>query len=321
MSQDRVRLSRRRVLAAVGGIGTAGAIAGAGTAAFFSDRGRFTNALAAGTITIGVDCDACSIIDDRLSFSFDGIDRGEGDTVTISLAIETNPARLWLRTVCPPASDPLGDALEVDVRMDGATLAADSLTAVSRSLATGTQLEGCTEPGTSIDLELAWELPADVPDALAGETTAFTVELVAEQCRHVDEESVVDPFAGVAPCDEPPTCLSCPRQDGDRIAQATFEYDGPDSEVILELVRSPATNDFERTVEPGNTFTAIFHDPPGIKGGPDFDVVVDGTTIGDFHISCSQPFGPGLVIADGTYSLTVLEAIDTEGNALCEVTT
>ncbi|QFU84637.1 hypothetical protein [Natronorubrum aibiense] len=320
MSQEPIGLSRRQILAAVGGIGTAGAVAGVGTGAYLSDRQRVTNALKTGSIAIDVDCDACSIVDGRLAFAFDGIDRGDGDTIAVSLTVGTNPARLWLRTRCPPISDSLGDALAVVFRVDGETITAGSLSAVSRTLATGVRLEGCTDPETPVALSLEWELPDDVPDSLAGETTDLTVELVAEQCRHVDADSARDPFESVAPCDEPPDCVACPEQNGNRIARATFAYDGPDGETTLTLLRGSDTVEFERTVEPGDTFTAALHDPPGIKGGPDFDVVVDGTTIGDFHISCSQPFGPGLVISDGTYSLTVLEALDTEENYLCGVT-
>ncbi len=320
MSQDSVRLSRRQVLAAVGGIGTAGAVAGVGTGAYLSDRKRVTTAIDTGAVAIDVDCRACSIVDDRLSFAFDGIDRGESDTIAIAFTVETNPARLWLRTTCPPVSDPLGDALAVELDVDGDTIAAGSLSAVARSLATGIQLDDCTEPGRPIDLELSWELPAHVPDSLAGKTTAFTAELAAEQCRHVDGGTASNPFADAVPCDEPIDCVTCPGQDGDRIAEALFEYDGPDGEAHLELVRGGGTAEPGRTVEPGEIVTAIFHDPPQIKGTSDFDVIVDGTTVGDFHLRCSEPFGPGLVISDGTYSLTVLEAFDTDGRSLCEVT-
>lgn len=320
MSQDSVQLSRRQVLAAVGGIGAVGAVAGAGTGAYLSDRERVTTTIATGAIAIDVDCDACAIVDDQLSFVFDGIDRGESDTIAMAFTVETNPARLWLRTTCPPASDPLGDALSLELDVDGDTIAAGSLSAVARSLATGVQLDDCIEPGRPIDLELTWELPAHVPDSLAGKTTAFTAELAAEQCRHVDSEGARNPFAGAAPCDEPLDCVSCPRQGGERIAEATFEYDGPDVEAHLELVRGGRAIEPGQTVKPGETITTVFHDPPQNKGNSDVDIVVDGTTIGDVHISCSEPFGPGLEISDGTYSLTVREAFDTDGSPLCEVT-
>lgn len=321
MSEESTRLSRRRVLAAIGGIGAVGGVAGAGTAAYFSDAERVTNGLETGSVAIGVDCDSCSLVGEQLTFAVDGIDRGESGTVDVSITVETNPARLWLRSRCPPTVDPLGEALEAAFAVDGDVVASGGLASVSRSLATGHRLEqGCTTPGEAIELELAWELPADAPAALAGETTEFTVELVAEQCRHVEEADVVDPFAGVAPCDEPPECVSCPEDNGERVARATFEYDGPGEEVELELVRRQGTAEGSRTVAPGSQFTAVFHDPPSIRGAADFDVVVDGTTVGSFHISCSQPFGPGLVIGDETHTLTVLEAIDTENRPLCGVT-
>jgi hypothetical protein len=45
----------------------------------------------------------------------------------------------------------------------------------------------------------------------------------------------------------------------------------------------------------------------------------DGTDalLGSFRTSCSEPFGPGTELTDGTYTLTVTEATDTVGNALC----
>ncbi|MFP8889542.1 SipW-dependent-type signal peptide-containing protein [Natrialbaceae archaeon A-CW2] len=320
MSRRHMHLSRRQVLAAVGTVGTVGAVAGAGTSAYLSDRETYTNAATAGTVDIDVACDACSAVGGTLAFGFDDLDRGAAGTLEASISVESNPARLWLRTSCPPETDPLGDAIEGSLTADGTRLATGTLTTISRALATGVRLDSdCLEPATPFDLELEWELPETVSDTLAGESTTFVVSLVAEQCRHVDEASVADPFAGVEPCAEPPACVECPRSGGKRIASATFEYDGPGGPVGLELVRSVGTSEPGRTVEPGDTFTALLHDPPDIKGNADFDVIVDGTTIGDFHISCSRPFGPGLEITDGTHTLTVLEAVDTDGNRLCEV--
>ncbi|MCU4753618.1 SipW-dependent-type signal peptide-containing protein [Halobacteria archaeon AArc-curdl1] len=320
MSRRHMHLSRRQVLAAVGTVGTIGAVAGAGTGAYLSDRETYTNAAAAGTVDIAVACDACSPVDGTLAFGFDDLDRGVTGTLEASISVESNPARLWLRTSCPPETDPLGDAIEGYLTADGTLLATGTLTTIARALATGVRLDSdCLEPATPLDLELEWELPETVSDSLAGESTTFVVDLVAEQCRHIDEAAMADPFAGVEPCAEPPACVDCPRSDDERIASATFEYDGPGDPVLLELVRSVGTSEPGRTVEPGDTFTAVFHDPPGVTGNADFDVVVDGVTIGDFHTSCSQPFGPGLEITDGTHTLTVLEAFDADGNRLCEV--
>jgi predicted ribosomally synthesized peptide with SipW-like signal peptide len=56
MTADRLELSRRKILASAGAIGLAGAGAGLGTSAYFSDAESFTdNSIAAGTLDLKVD--------------------------------------------------------------------------------------------------------------------------------------------------------------------------------------------------------------------------------------------------------------------------
>lgn len=318
-------ISRREILAGIGGIGVAGAVSGAGTYALFSAEESFGGSIRSGTLSIDIDCDRCIVDDNGVSLALGGIDRGDSGTETLVFTVETNPARLWIGSDCPPAVDPLGDVLLVTLRYDGVTVESGTLSSVRRSLRSGLLLgEECTTPGETVELDIGWELPFDAPDATANKQTNFEFVFVGNQCRHTDSTGGDNPFAGTPPCDEPPECVSCPR-DGDyeRIASATFEYDGPGGAVV-ELIRGgngTGSGDVlaAETVDPGDSFTAVLHDPPVVRGGADIDVDVDGTTINDFHISCSELFGPGLVIGDGTYSLTVLEATDTEGNTLCGV--
>ncbi len=318
-------VSRREILAGLGGVGIVGAVSGAGTYALLSAEESFGGSIRSGTLSIDVDCDRCIVDGDGVSVALGGIDRGDGGTETLVFTVETNPARLWIGSDCPPVVDPLGDVLLVTLRYEGETVESGTLSSVRRSLRRGVMLgDECTTSGETVALDIEWELPFGAPDAVADEQTNFEFVFVGKQCRHVDAAADENPFAGTPPCDEPPECLSCPRDNGDRIAGATFEYDGPDG-ALVELVRSgqgSGSGDVlaVETVDTGDSFAVVLHDPPAITGDPDIDVVIDGTTIGDIHISCSQPFGPGLVITDGTYSLTVLEATDTAGNTLCEVT-
>ena len=311
----RIGLSRREVLASLGGIGAAGAVSGAGTYALFADEASFGGSIQSGTVAIEVDGQV-----HPASFSADGINRGDSGWETLKVVVGTNPAWLWLTSDCPPSVDRLGDALLVSLRWDGTTVASGTLSSMRRSLRSGVLLDGsCTDPDTSIDLELVWELPDDVPDWVAGETTSVEFGLTAEQCRHNNVGGISNPFADSPACDEPDECTPCE----ERVASSSFEYDGPDT-VTVELVRGgngSGSGDVlsAETVDSGDSFAAVFHDPPTIRGGSDIDVFVDDTLVGDFHVSCSEPFGPGLVIGDGTYSLTVLEATDTDGNAICEV--
>lgn len=307
-------LSRREVLASLGGIGAAGAIGGAGTRALLSADASESGAIRAGTLSVS-DGDGGR----ELSFSVRNIDRGQSGEERLEVAVEHNPAWLWLRSYCPRPHDPLGDALRVRLRWGGDAIGSGTLSSVRRSLARGRLLGGgCTDAGRT-SLEFEWYLPAGTPDAVAGEKTDIGFELFAEQCRHNDVGGTSNPFSGIAECDERRECVPCE----ERIASASFEYDGPDTATV-ELIRGgrgTGSGDVLATeaVDPGDSFTALLHDPPAVRGGADVDIVVDGTRIGDFHISCSEPFGPGLVVGDGTYSLTVLDATDTDGNTICEV--
>ena len=311
---DHIGPSRRAVLASLGGIGVAGAMSGAGTYAILSAEKSFGGSIQSGTVSIELDGRV-----HPASFSVDGIDRGESGVETLEVVVGTNPAWLWLDSDCPPSIDRLGDALLVTLRWDGSAVESGTLSAVRRSLRSGVLLGGsCTAPGEAVDLELVWELPEDTAGRVAGETTTVEFGVVAEQCRHNDAGAAANPF-DPTPCAEPMTCVPCPRSDDERIAGARFEYDGPDA-VPIELRQqqsgnSPQTDYAFGALDPGDTFST---DLPG-AGKPDIDVLVDGEKIGDFHISCSQPFGPGLVIGDGTYGLTVLEATDKAGNDICEV--
>lgn len=310
-----IGLSRREVLGCLGGIGVAGAVSGAGTYALLSGEESFSGSIQSGTVSIEVDGRLRPV-----SFSIDGIGRGDGDQEILKVVVGTNPAWLWLNSDCPTGTDRLGDALDVRLRWDGKTISSGTLSSVRRSLRGGVLLDGsCTDPDESVDLELVWKLPADVPEWVAGETTAVEFVLAAEQCRHNDAGETSNPFDGASACDEPTVCAPCPRSDDERIASASFEYDGPDT-VTIELIQrssggSPRTDYAFADLAPGDAFGTNL---PG-SGRPDMDVVVDGATVGDFHYSCSKPFGPGLVIGDGTYSLTVLEATDKAGNTICEV--
>lgn len=127
-------------------------------------------------------------------------------------------------------------------------------------------------------------------------------------------------------------CTACPTGDGsegERIAQATFSYSGPDGATVTFDQRQSGNSpveDVEVTgVDDGDTFTVALNG----AGRPDFDVAVDGAALtvpaqsdpSALHTSCSQVFGVGLglVDGDGTERLTVESAVDKNGEQLCEV--
>ncbi|MEY7852178.1 SipW-dependent-type signal peptide-containing protein [Natrarchaeobius sp. A-rgal3] len=315
MSRDSLQLSRRRLLATVGGIGAIGATAGVGTGAYFTDRERFTNAITAGTVEIGYDCDSCTVVDDRLTFAFDGLDRGTTDSIVIDLTVETNPARLWLRTDCPPAFDPLGDALAVEFDVDGETVADGSLSSVSRSLAAGIRLDdGCLEPGASLETELTWSLSKTAPEQLAGETATFTAELVAEQCRHVDEGDLTNPFTGLESCEDAsgcPACVSLGKAD-DLDERMPIEPSTADRATWLPIDEGPGSGEYflfvqDAEIKDGAETTAIQFElvdgdgnpgPPlcgvRIKGGPntnEIEIEPPSTSTGAVLSTLENPGG------------------------------
>ena len=214
-------LSRRRLLAGIGGVGAVGMASGLGTGAYLSDRETFpNNVFGAGEVGLTVDgtpTDGTVTVGpfavDRTTFG----DRPEPETFEIGAS--ANPVRVWLATRCPDG-DALGDALEVEVVVDDGD-SRESLTGgyrplaeVERDLATGRRIDaGCLDPdGGPIVVEVAPYLPADSPD-VGGETTDLTFRLYAEQCRHVSEAEANapggNPFAEIVCGESEPDCAEC----------------------------------------------------------------------------------------------------------------
>ncbi|TKX42145.1 hypothetical protein EXE50_15460 [Halorubrum sp. ARQ200] len=208
-------LSRRRLLAGIGGVGAVGMASGIGTGAYLADRETFANnVFGAGEVGLTVDGTPTNgvvtvgpLAVDRTTFA----DRPEPETFEVEAS--ANPVRVWLATDCPDG-DSLGNALEVEVVVDGESVTGGyrPLAEVERDLATGVRIDaGCLDPdGDPIVVEVAPYLPVDSPD-VGGQATDLTVRLYAEQCRHVSEEQANapggNPFADVV-CEET-DCPEC----------------------------------------------------------------------------------------------------------------
>ncbi|MYL66965.1 hypothetical protein [Halorubrum distributum] len=210
-------LSRRRLLAGIGGVGAVGMASGLGTGAYLADRETFPdNAFGAGAVGLTVDGDPT---DGTVTVGPFAVDRttfdGRPEPERFEIGASANPVRVWLATRCPDG-DPLGDALEVEVVVDGESLTGGyrPLAEVERDLATGRRVDaGCLDPdGGPIVVEVAPYLPADSPD-VGGEETDLTVRLYAEQCRHVSEAEAnapgANPFAGVVCEGSEADCPEC----------------------------------------------------------------------------------------------------------------
>lgn len=263
MSRDPVRLSRRRVLAALGGVGTASAVAGAGTAAYLRDGEGLTSATATGTVGVDVDCDSCSVEPRGVQFAFDGVEPGDErrERFDVRIVEDATPARLWLRTDCPPAVDPLGEALEVRLETAGGSCRAydsgwTTLDDLRADLAGGLRLDDpddpCLPPGSECSLRLSSRLPAETTWAVAAESElVFTI--YAEQCRHVPESAVDDgPFGRVRCPDRAcPACVDLGTLEvggGRLVAGASYPLDDGDHELQVLSVTDRRDADGRETV-------------------------------------------------------------------------
>lgn len=193
-------LSRRRLLASLGGVGVVGMASGAGTFAYFSDSETLaSNDVDTGSLELQLTDD--DSVDGTVTFDVRGIDRGASGERTVNLRIRTNPARVWLATDCPGPDDRLAEALEVRLAFAEKPVSGgwQSFAAFRRSYFDGLRLDdGCLPPGVDARLTLHWRLPSDVDAFLDGSETTFAFELHAEQCRHVSETDAhrSNPFEG-----------------------------------------------------------------------------------------------------------------------------
>ncbi|WP_280536031.1 hypothetical protein [Halopenitus sp. POP-27] len=236
MSRDRFDVSRRRLLAGVSGLGAFGFAGGATSAAYLSDRETVSGTQRTGSVGLGVTCDDCVTEGSKTTFALEGIEPGERRTERFGLSIEGNPVRVWLRTTCPPAVDPLGEALEVRLRVatdcDGGprrTLHPSSgwttLADLRETLVDGARVDDPTDPCLSAAddpcLEFDYRLPTDA--AWAGSAAGeFAFELLAEQCRHVPEsDATMDAFETSA------SGSACPDVECETCAElGTIDLDG-----------------------------------------------------------------------------------------------
>ena len=275
---DSTRLSRRRLLAGLTGLGAVGMAGGAGTFAYLADgKSIVDNTLGAGEVAFDISCGSnntanCTVSDGVVSFAIDGIDRGSHGTETFEVAVQTNPARLWLATTCPPISDPFGEALEASLTIADTVVYAGSIAGLRRELVNGVRTDDlddgpCLAPEESIEITLAWSLPETASGSLQGKSSSLEFRLYTEQCRHVSEADAAgsNPFADSPPCEER-TCVIC--ESGDIIERLTLEYLGDESAHVVARTRGRGPSGdvvFSGSVAPGGTFVA---DGSGLQTTP-----------------------------------------------------
>ncbi|WP_141212069.1 MULTISPECIES: SipW-dependent-type signal peptide-containing protein [unclassified Halorubrum] len=207
-----VGLSRRRLLASIGGVGAVGMASGLGTGAYLSDRETFPdNVFGAGSVKLVVNN---AVSDGTFAVDVSGIRRGNPGRETFDIDVRTNPVRVWIATDCPDDSA-LARALEVEISVvDGPSLTGGyrALADVERDLVAGERIDAdCLVPEDPVTVEVAWRMPGDAPEEAANDATDLRFRLYAEQCRHVSEADAAgsNPFADRV-CEEPgDDCPEC----------------------------------------------------------------------------------------------------------------
>ncbi|PAU85471.1 hypothetical protein CK500_02020 [Halorubrum salipaludis] len=326
-------LSRRRLLAGIGGVGAVGTASGLGTGAYLTDRETFaSNGFGAGEVELTVDGAPAG---GTVSLGVSGIDRGESGREAFDVGVRANPVRVWLATDCPAVDDALANALEVEFVVDGESVTGGyrPLADAARDHVAGGRLaEGCLDPTGAVTVEVFWRLPVDAPDGVAGAATDLTFRLHAEQCRHVSEADAAgsNPFAGRV-C-EGPECVPCEDENGVTIGSLTLRYLGDEeASVAAAAVGGGAggkgtggTVIFAGEVGPNETFVLEGSDSP-TNGDPNWlgpNVYVDAAIDGDpgdatdgvrIHTSCSVALAPGDVYG----AFEVVAVTTTDGEPVC----
>jgi len=227
-------LTRRRVLAALAAAGGAGALAGQGAGALLRDTEGADGGLTAGLLDVTVaywQDPAAADLDDPDGVA-DGLrldlpvavpaDETTGKTLLrFSLPESTrgqnNPASLWLRAGCPPATT-LAELLGVRLRYadadgtPGSLIDGGSLRTVAKGLRTGRRLDGNGDPADGLDClvdDLFVLLECDLRGYVGRETVTLPLDVAAVQCRNSDPDR--NPFEPASPDPCPPswTCECC----------------------------------------------------------------------------------------------------------------
>lgn len=215
-------LSRRQLLAVVGGVGALSTAGASGSLGMFSDFEGFASSIDAGTVELDLDCadEGCVAGENRLTVPFDGVAPGETGSrrITVNVADGSNPVYLWFRTDCPNLRNALTTTLELQISLvrdcGGSEPERTTLIPWSRfdyvleTLRDGVALAGvdsaCLDQSQQLCLDVEYRLPAGT-EWLAGASVDLDFVFAALQCRHADNPEI--PFAGR---DCPPLdCTDC----------------------------------------------------------------------------------------------------------------
>jgi len=276
---DRTGLTRRRLLYGLTAAGSAGALFGAGTAAFLRDDAPFPeNTVAAGALEIESEWLAEG---NRVSLDFTGLRPGETRVGTARVTLRGNPAWVWFGSSCPTDERGIEDAVNTKITLypgcdDPAVDVFGGyvpLREALEGLATGTLLtDGVVDAGETVCVEFRTTMAGDrngVPSELVrGDEIDVSFTFVAEQARH--NGAVANPFAG-GDCDDAGTVTP-----GEAACECLElgTAEPPASELLAVGDRLPVLGDDDRSTEYELVVAAVDDGAPAgtaLEGGPESD--------------------------------------------------
>ncbi|MFW6458896.1 MAG: hypothetical protein ACOCY6_05755 [Halodesulfurarchaeum sp.] len=231
-----MKLSRRQLLAAVGAVGTAGVVAGSGTAAVLQSKSGFENSIQTGVLDLAVTYEILdgpgaddpannhgTVNGSRLDIPIATLSATEPVGTTLvtfgppaDAEGENNPAGLWIATDCPiPAATGLAEAITLSI----ATADCDtgevlqpiyegSVRAVGEALQTGRRIDGdpTTEAMDCLEDTVCLRFDYELNGYVGDESVDLPLWFAAVQCRN---GQAVNPFAD-RPANPCPTGENCP---------------------------------------------------------------------------------------------------------------
>lgn len=254
---DEYELSRRKILAGMAAVGASGATLGAGSGALLTDAELIAGTtLSAGGLDLVVSGDGWTSDGTTAQLSFDLGEEAGSETITVSLPTESNPAYVWVGSICPEnGDDDLAEAIQIDLSYpDGDSITGwMSLADFQDRLAEGIVLDGdedastepgeqtCVETGEDLELTLSWELNTEDlhPQERGYQEIDFTMTFAGYQCR--DTDGTANPFAG-QDCEEPgcPCCANVGKLEADDVGgleeNTTYSFTEGSSEYEIQIV-------------------------------------------------------------------------------------
>jgi len=195
--------SRRRLLQAIGVSGTLGAVGGATTGAYLSDWEPLSgNLIGTGDLTLELASDQAGDVASLDSFSdddfrtdatievgFPSIEPGDTGVLRAGHRLGDDRGRIWMQAASSSATD-LGSYIDVELLQrptcdggESTQLYLGTLDDLVAAYADGGLLtDSCVDGRWCLDLK--WTFQADAPADLSEESLSCSLDFIAVQCRH-----------------------------------------------------------------------------------------------------------------------------------------